>query len=86
MRVPRIARRSNQSICVFTGRFVAKAEIPILWPPRTDSLEKTLLLGKIKQKEKGLTEDEMVRYHHSLNGYEFEQTLGDSRGQRRLLC
>ena len=53
---------------------------------RTDSLEKTLLLGKIKQKEKGLTEDEMVRYHHSLNGYEFEQTLGDSRGQRRLLC
>ena len=52
---------------------------------RTDSLEKTLLLGKIKQK-KGLTEDEMVRYHHSLNRYEFEQTLGDSRGQRRLLC
>ena len=33
MRVPWIARRSNQSICEFSGKFVAKAEIPILWPP-----------------------------------------------------
>ena len=33
------------------------------------------------QKEKGLTEDEMVRQHHQLNGHEFEQTLGDSEGQ-----
>ena len=28
----------------------------------------------------------MVRYHHQLNGYEFEQTLGDSEGQRSLAC
>ena len=37
----------------------------------TDSLEKTLMLGKIKE-EKGMTEDEMVGWHHQLNGHEFE--------------
>ena len=52
---------------------------------RANSLEKTLMLGKIDgQKEKGMTEDEMVRYHHRLNEHEFEQTLGDSEGQRSL--
>ena len=46
---------------------------------RANSLEKTLMLGKIEgKKEKGVIEDEMVRYHHQLNGHEFEQTLGDS--------
>ncbi|RQL10683.1 hypothetical protein COH36_13390, partial [Neisseria meningitidis] len=40
---------------------------------RTDSLEKTLMLGKIEgRKEKGMTEDEMVGWHHQLNGHEFE--------------
>ena len=39
---------------------------------RTDSLEKTLMLGKTEGKEeKGMTEDEMVRWHHQLNGHEF---------------
>ena len=33
-----------------------------------------------------MTEDEMVRQHHPLNGHEFEQTPGDSGGQRRLAC
>ena len=33
-----------------------------------------------------MTEDEMVRQHHQLNGHEFEQTLGDSKGQGSLLC
>ena len=37
-----------------------------------DSLEKTLMLGKIRQEEKGTTEDEMVGWHHQLNGHEFE--------------
>ena len=52
MRVPWTGRRFNQSIlkeispgCVFIGRTDAEAETPILWPP--DSLEKTLMLGKI---------------------------------------
>ena len=40
---------------------------------RTDSLEKTLMLGKIEGgKEKETTEDEMVGWHHQLNGHEFE--------------
>ena len=53
---------------------------------RADSLEKTLMLEKIwGQKEKGVTEDEMVRQHHGLTGREFEQTPGDS-GRRSLVC
>ena len=38
------------------------------------------------QKENGVTEDEMFRWHHRLNGHEFEQTLGDSKGQGSLEC
>ena len=54
---------------------------------RVNSLEKTLMLGNIgSKKEKGAAEDEMVRYHHQLNGHEFEQTLGHSGGQRSLAC
>ena len=41
---------------------------------------------KKRQKEKGAAEDEMVRYHHQLNRHEFEQTPGDSGGQRNLAC
>ena len=51
---------------------------------RTDSLEKTLMLGKIE--EKGAAEDEMVGWHHQLNGYELKQTLGYSEGQGSLVC
>ena len=54
---------------------------------RADSLEKTLILGKIEGiKENGMTEDEMVGWHHRLNGHEFEQTLEDSEGQGSLAC
>ena len=38
------------------------------------------------QKEKGAAEDEMVGWHHQLNGHEFEQTLGDGEGQGTLAC
>ena len=38
------------------------------------------------QEEKGTTEDEMVEWHHQLNGHEFEQTLGDSEVQGSLVC
>ena len=65
------------------------AEAPILWPPDV----KHWLIGKDAdagkdwgQEEKGVTEDEMVGWHHQLNGYEFEQTLGDSEGQASLEC
>ena len=52
---------------------------------KTNSLEKTLMLGKIEE-ENGVIEDEMVGWHHQLNGHEFEQTLGDSEGQGSLVC
>ena len=53
----------------------------------TDSLEKTLMLGKIEaQEEKGTTEDEMVGWHHWLDGHEFEQALGVGDGQGSLAC
>ena len=46
------------------------------------------MLGKIERKmqEKGTTEEEMVGWHHRLNGYEFEQALGVSDGQGSLAC
>ena len=45
------------------------------------------MLGKIEGKRRrAATEDEMVRQHHQLNGYEFEKTLGDGEGQRSLAC
>ena len=52
---------------------------------RADSLKKTLMLGKIEE-EKGPTEDEMVEWHHELNGHEFEQALGDTEGQGSMVC
>ena len=79
LRVPWTARRSNQSILkgnqswIFIGR--TEAETPILWSPDA----KNWLIGKDhdagkewRQEEKGMTEDEMVGWHHRLNGHEFE--------------
>ena len=48
---------------------------------RANSLEKTLMLGM--QEEKGVTWDEIVGWHHWLNGYEFEQTPEYSEGQKK---
>ena len=65
------------------------AESPILWPPDV----KNWLIGKDfdaekdwRQEEKGRTEDEMVGWHHRLNGHEFEQALGVGDGQGDLVC
>ena len=53
----------------------------------TDSLEKTLMLGKIEaQEEKGTTEDEMVGWHHWLDVHEFEQAQGVGNGQGSVAC
>ena len=68
--------KGNQSWIVI-GRSDAKAEAPILWPPDGKSrfIRKDPGSGKDwRQEEKGTTEDEMVGYHHQLNGHEFEQT------------
>ena len=74
---------------IFTGRTDTEAEAPILWPPDA----KSWLIGidpdagkDRKQEEKGTTEDEMVGWHHQLNGHEFEQALGDGDGQGSLVC
>ena len=77
LRVPWTARRSNQSIlkeispdCSLDGLMLKlKLEYFGHLMRRADSLEKTLMLGK---EEKGTTEDEMVGWHHRLNGHEFE--------------
>ena len=59
---------------------------------RANSLEKTLMLGKIEGRRRSggwgvvVTGEEMVEWHHQLNGHEFEQTPGDSEGQGRLAC
>ena len=70
---------------MFIGR--TDAEAPILWPPDV----KSRLIGKDPdagrdwgQEEKGTTEDEMAGWHHRLDGHKFEQTSGDSEGQRSL--
>ena len=53
---------------------------------RADSLEKTLMLEKIESRRNRGPEFEMVGWHHPLNGHEFEQTPGDSKGQGSLVC
>ena len=53
---------------------------------RVDSLEKTDAGRDWRQEEKGMTEDEMVGWHHLLNGCEFEQALGMGDGQESLAC
>ena len=52
----------------------------------TDSFEKTLMLGKIEGRRKRGRQDEMVRWHHQLNGREFEQAPGVGDGQEGLVC
>ena len=56
----------------------------LMW--RAESLEKILMLRESRVGEKGVTEEKMVAWHHWLNEHEFEQTPGDSEGQRNLAC
>ena len=80
--------KGNQS-WLFIGRTDAEAETPILWPPDAKSqlIRKDPDGGRDRrQEEKGMTVDEMVRWHHRLNGHEFEQALGVGDGQGRLAC
>ena len=54
---------------------------------KADSLQKTLMLRKTEgRREKGMTEDEMVGWHHQQNGLEFEQAPGDREAQGSLVC
>ena len=85
LRVPWTARRSNQSIlkeispgCSLEG-LMLKLKLQYFGHlmGRADSLEKTLILGKIEGRRRG-RQDEMTGWHHQLNGHESEQTLEDS--------
>ena len=74
---------------IFIGRTDAEAETPVLWLPDG----KNWLIGKDpdagkdwKQEKKGMTEDEMVGWHHWLDGHEFEQALGVGDGEGSLEC
>ena len=74
---------------IFIGKTYAEAETPIVWPPDV----KNWLIGKDpaagkdwRQEEKGMTEDEMVGWHHRLDGHEFGQALGVGDGQGSLAC
>ena len=73
---------------IYIGKTNAEADTPILWPPDV----KCWLIGKDpdtgkdgQQEEKGMTEDEMVGWHHWLDGHEFEQALGVGDGQWSLV-
>ena len=70
-------------------KWTVEAETPTFWPPDV----KTWLIWKDpdvekdwRQEEKGMTKDEMFRWHHWLNGYEFEWARGVGDGQRGLAC
>ena len=78
--------KGNQS-WIFTGRTDTEAEAPILWPLDV----KNWLIGKDpdagkdwRLEEKGMTEDEMIRWHHRHDGHEFDQAL--EVGQGSLVC
>ena len=80
--------KGNHSV-IFIGRTDAEAEAPILWPPDG----KNWLTGKDhdagkdwRREEKGTTEDEMVGWHHWLNGHELEQALGVGDREGSLVC
>ena len=80
--------KGNQS-WIFMGRTDAEAETPILWTPNA----KNRFIGKDpdagkdwRQEEKGMTEDEMVGWHHWCDGYEFNYAPGVGDGQGRLVC
>ena len=80
--------KGNQS-WIFIGRTNVEAETPVLWPPDA----KSWVIGKDPdagkdwgQEEKGMTEDEMVGWHHRLNGHGFGWTPGVGDGQGGLVC
>ena len=90
LRVSWTARRSNQSILneispeYSLEGLMLKLKLQyfghLMW--RTDSFEKTLIVGKLRAGGEGKTEDQMAGWHHRLNGHEFGYALGAGDGQR----
>ena len=81
--IKQVNPKENQS-WIFMGRTAAEAEAPILWPPDVKNWlsGKDPDAGKIEGREKGKTVDEIVRWHHQLDGYKSEQApeVGDEQG------
>ena len=80
--------KGNQS-WIFTGSTNAEVEAPILWPPDVKKrlIRKEPDVGKDwGWEEKEITEDELVGWHHLLDGHEFEQAPGVGDGQGSLVC
>ena len=94
LRVPWTARRSNQSILKEINpeypleglmlKLKLQYSVHLMW--KSWLIRKDSDTGKdLRQEEKGTTKDEMVGWHHQLNGHEFEQALGDGDGQGILV-
>ena len=95
MRVPRTAGRSNQSVLKEISLeyslegLMLKLKVQYFGPlmQRAASFEKTLMLGKIKGiRRRGTIKEEMVGWHHQLDGHEFEQASEVGNGQENLTC
>ena len=93
LRVPWTAKRSKQSILkeISPEYSLERLKLKLQYfghlMRRADSLEKTLMLGKIEgRRRRGGTEAEMVGWHHWHNGHELEQTPGGRKGQGGLAC
>ena len=85
--IKQVNRKGNQS-WIFIGKTDTEAETPIIWAPDAKSclIRKDPDAGKDwRQEEKGTTEDEMVGWHHWLNGHVFEQAPGGGDGQVSLV-
>ena len=91
LRVPWMARRSNlvnpkgNQSWIFIGKI--DTEAPVVWPPDV----KNSLTGKAANagkdwRQKGMTEKEMVGWHHQFDGHEFEQAPGVGEGQGSMAC
>ena len=86
--IQQVNPKGNQS-WIFIGGTDAKADTPTLWPPNVKNwlIEKDHDAGKDwRQEEKGTTEDEMVGWHHWLDGHGFGWTPGVGDGQGGLAC
>ena len=94
MRIPWPARRSNQSILKEISPeyslegLMLKLKLQYFGylMQRAESFEKTLMLGKIEGRKRRGRENEMVGWHHRLDGHEFEQAPGAGDGQGSLAC
>ena len=72
---------------IFIGRTDVEAETLILWPPDVKNWFTGRDLDARKDwRQKGMTEDEMVGWHHVFNEHEFEQVPGAGEGQGSLIC